>query len=251
MGFDLSVGLKYGMEKDTTTGKKHVLGTRGVLPDGRVFRYAVNGAAEIEAANLCQAAVEPSASTHTNALNIIGGATSGQTTITVVGVTIAAADFYAAGYLVIEVSPGQGMYRIKSHDAITSAATGFGVTLEEDDQLTEALTSGTTKVGLRRNPYSSVIIAPTTATHIAVGVTPVTVPASEYFWLQTWGPCAVNADTAPVVGQTMIWPGASAGSVHAVTTVTALALSAVVGWATTVAGGADKAGTYIYLTIAP
>ena len=255
MAFPYTVALKYGKEKVTTTGKKHPLGTRGVLPDGRVYRYAVNGGAAVESSELLQAAVEPNSSGLTNALDVVGGATTGVTTLSVVTAVVTptalAANYFAGGYLTVDTSPGQGMYRIKSHAAFTSAAAGNQITFEEDDVIREALTSGTSKVGLRRNPYSSVVVAPTTATHIAVGVSPVAVAASVYFWAQTWGFCTVNADTAPVVGQKMVWPGASAGAVLAATTVTALALSAPIGWATTEAGGADKAGTYIYLTIAP
>lgn len=246
-----SVGLKYGNEKVTSTTKYRTLGTRAVLPDGRVFRWSVNGAVALSPADLCQTAVEPSASTHTNALNVVGGGTTGVTTLTVVGVTIAVADFYADGYLVVDTSPGQGMYRIKSHEALTSAAAGIQVTFEEDDPLREALTSGTSKVGFRRNPYSSVIVSPTTLTGVVLGVSPVAVPASQYFWLQTWGFCAVNADTAPVAGESVIAPGASPGGVNAATSVLTDVKYPVVGWAVTAAGGADKAGTYIYLTIAP
>ena len=43
-----TVSLSYGMEKQTdaagSANKAHPLGTRGVLPDGRVFRYSENSA---------------------------------------------------------------------------------------------------------------------------------------------------------------------------------------------------------------
>ena len=48
MAFPLTVNLSYGMEKVETSEQKHILGTRGTLPDGRVFYYAENSGTAID-----------------------------------------------------------------------------------------------------------------------------------------------------------------------------------------------------------
>ena len=42
MAFPLTVHLGYGQEKVETSDQKQKLGTKAVLPDGRVFYYAQN-----------------------------------------------------------------------------------------------------------------------------------------------------------------------------------------------------------------
>jgi hypothetical protein len=46
-----------------------------------------------------------------------------------------------------------------------------------------------------KNKYKDVIVFPTTASGIAVGVTPITVTASYYFWAQTKGLCPILQHT--------------------------------------------------------
>ena len=50
MAFPLTVHLGYGQEKVETSDQKQKLGTRAVLPDGRVFYYAENSGAAITTA---------------------------------------------------------------------------------------------------------------------------------------------------------------------------------------------------------
>lgn len=250
MSFPVTVGLDYGMEKLTSsTALDRKLGTRGVLPDGRVYYWSKNGASALEAGKVVQTKVSHGASVHVAALDVVGGATTGFSTLTVVAATTPVlANQYADGYLTVDTSPGQAMYRVKSNTAAASAANAEFVLYEN---LRAALTSGTTKVGVRENPYSSVVAFPTTATGVAAGVTTVAVAVGAYFWAQTYGPALVNTDAAPVAGEMIIVPGASAGNatVNAATSAdNADDRKQVIGHAPTAGAGADKYN-YVFLTI--
>lgn len=251
MSFPVTVGLGYGEEKVTSDTKQRPLGTRGVTPDGRVFYYAQAGASALVAGNTVQSKVAHGASVHVSGLTIVNATATGVTTLSVtLATTNATRDQYADGYLTVDTSPGQAMYKVRSHPPIDSAADGE-FTLYDNDQIVAAMTSGTTLVGLRENPFASVIAAPTTATGIVVGVVPVAVGAGEFFWAQTYGPAIVNTDTAPVAGEILITPGASAG--HATVNAATSADNSddrkqVIGVAQTAGAGADKYN-YIFLTI--
>jgi len=71
--------------------------------------------------------------------------------------------------------------------------------LDEEDGLSIALTTSSL-VGLTYNMYDSVIVQPTTITNIIAGVSPTTMTASYYGWLQTWGYAAVLMQGVAVVG---------------------------------------------------
>src|SRR3972149_2948980 len=175
MSFPVTVGLDIGDEKLTYAANQNgrVLGTRAVTPDGRVFRWALAGGVAIEAGKLVQTMAEIHSSVFVNGLTVINATVTGVTTITVtMATTILAADTYKDGYMYIDTSPGQAMYRVKSHQAAASAADAE-FTLYESDEIKNALTSGTTLVGFKRNPYTSVLITPTTITGRVIGATPI------------------------------------------------------------------------------
>lgn len=248
MAFPYTVALSNGDEKETTTSKTRKLGTRGMTPDGRVFYWTQNGAGALAAGNVVQSKVSPGSSVHVSGLDVVGGGTTGVTTLQVtMATTPITKDQYADGYLTVDVSPGQAMYRIKSNTSAASAAEAE-FTFYDNDPLREALTSGTTKVGVRENPQASVVVFPTTATGVCVGVTPISVAADAYFWAQTWGPALVDTDAAPVAGDNVIVPGASAGSVNVASSTVGEGKDQIVGVAQTAGAGAD-AYNYVFLTI--
>lgn len=259
MSFPVVVGLEIGMEKLTYTvnqnGRK--LGTRAIQADGRVYRWALNGATAIEAGKLVQTGVVMGASIHASGLTIVNATVTGVTTITITAATTPmAADYYADGDLVIDTSPGQAMYRIRGNTAAVSGAN-TQVTLYESDEIKNPLTSGTTLVGLRRNPYVSTIIQPTTRTGAPIGTTPINIPVSAYFWLQTWGLALVNMDQAPVAGARVVFSALSAGQLDISSTSSADTTGAneasslpQIGVSQTGAAGADKYHR-IFLTLSP
>ena len=241
MGFPVVVGLNPGEEKRTSTvSHGRLLGTKGIDPFGNVYYWTKNGASAIEACQVVQTAVQASSSAHVAALDVVGATVSGVTTLTItIATTPITADQYKDGQVTIDTSPGQAVYRIKSNPAAASA-TGAEFILYPDDPLRTALTSGTTKVGLRKNPYQDVVEMPTAVTGVAVGVTPVAVAANAYFWAQTYGEAVVNTDVEPIAGRPVAVPAASPGTVAILTTVVQDIAVQIIGIPQTAGAGADK-----------
>ena len=208
MAFPNVIYGKYGWEKVETSSQKHVLGTRMILPDGRVYRYSEVGAADIAGGAVVQA---PAGTAADDQDKLVAAVSAGSTTVTLSQSLTITKDKYKDGYMHINSGTGAGeVYRIKSNTAVSSA-TGCVLTLDEEDGLATALTAGSSncEVGLSVNPYSNVIISPTTVTNVAIGVAP-TLLTQEYFgWIQTWGPAAVLANAAGVIGPHVRVGGAS------------------------------------------
>jgi hypothetical protein len=188
----------YGDEKVTsqTQDTGNPLGTRMVLPDGRVYYYAqVNGA--IGAGKICQMAV-PTAQ-HDMDLAVATAAAVGDLLVNcTLEAALTALDQYKDGYLYVNDEDGEGhVYKIAGHAAIASAGTG-DIRLREP--IAKALTTSSL-VGLVLNPFAEVIIYPVTSTNGVAGVCPADFADNDYGWLQTWGPAAVWCDVAFTVGQ--------------------------------------------------
>jgi len=208
MSFPNVIYGKYGWEKTETSSQKHVLGSRMVLPDGRVYRYVETAGSNIAGGAVVQAAAGTAA--HDQDLVVVA-VSAGSTTVTINTSGTYTKDQYKDGYMHINSGTGAGeIYRIKSNTAVSSA-TGMVLTLDEEDGLATALTAGAgnCEVGLSTNPYKDVIISPTTVSNVAVGVAPTLLTADYYGWIQTWGPAAVLANAAGVIGQHVRVGGAS------------------------------------------
>lgn len=187
----------------------HELGAKVVTNDGRAFRYAKAGAADLVAGNLLQAPAI--VANHQNMATSTQAA--GDTTVTVtLGATAATANQYAGGFLTLNAGTGKGYsLRIKSHPAANSGAT-LVLTLEDPFQV--ATSSSDTKSCLIANPYSGVIQMPTTATSSAVGVATYIISAGQYGWIQVHGPVSVLSDASiAAVGLGLIPSTTTAGCV--------------------------------------
>jgi hypothetical protein len=205
---------------ESSATQKANLGSRGITQDGRVFRYALAGAADLVAGNVIQSpaiianhlAMTPSAQgIGTFSITATSGATAG------------AANLYAEGLIDVDTTPGNGYaYGVKDHLAIGSASL-FTVNLFTDDPLQVALTSSS-RVGLIQNIYSGVIQSPvTTATGVIVGVAPYIIKATQYGWIQTAGLASVLVNGTPALGSTVIGTsGTTAGAVDIATATTIL-----------------------------
>ena len=229
----------YGDEKITSTAADtgNPLGTRMVLPDGRVFRYSfANGAvgagkgvqSSIALANQdTDLAVNSATAVGANSVSITFG-TSPNTDVT--------ADQYASGYLFVNDEAGEGhVYRIKGTNAHVaadvSASPAVDINLEGGDTIATALTTSS-QVGLVANPYKDVIITPAGAqTARCVGYTATDVADDEYFWAQTWGEAALFADGTLVIFESVRVSDGAAGAVENYATETG-AEEQVVGFAT-------------------
>jgi hypothetical protein len=192
MAFPSTVNLSYGMEKVETSGKKQKLGTKGVLPDGRVFYYAKNGSAAITTAGMIvDAAAAFAVAAHDMDVPATEAHSVGDTTVSLeVPTTDLTKDQYADGYLIFNDGPGEGeIYRIKSHPAHDASDDNTAIfTLDEPDGVRTALTTSSL-AGLLVNPYAAVKIIDGDGTMEtgALGVTTIPVTASYYCWIQTAG----------------------------------------------------------------
>lgn len=191
---------------ETETSPSHQLGTLGVTPDGRKFRYArVDASTALVAGNLLQAKAE---NTSDQGLAVAAAAIGATRIVTTSTVTVDANE-YADGYVVVTVAPGLGQtYRIKSHAAASAAV----LTLDLYDPLVVAFTTGT-RIDLVANPYNRVIQNPTTATAAPVGVAIVAAAVDTYTWIQTGGIASVLSEGATAVGANVIASTGVAGAV--------------------------------------
>lgn len=280
---DETVYLSHGMEKDDDATKRHALGTRGVLPDGKIFRYALNGATALEAGRLLQSPAQindgdwdmdlPVESTHGE-----GGSTIGSRRIPILAssalTSALAADAFQDGWLAVNDGPGEGhVYRISSHPAYSTGdtvGTVLVVDLAYDDEIVSTNMSTASLVGLIQSPYLDVIeYGFAAAAAQIVGVACSSVAASRYFWAQTWGPASLLVDVATLsVGRNVVptqsTAGAAGGSVETIERLaTALPVEStvggaigrshevpVVGYAIAVGAAAGDYGM-IFLTLAP
>ncbi len=186
--------------------KMNFLGQQISSGDGREFVYVLAGATALVPGKLQQSPAEVTGDENLAFAAAAIGATQVTTTTTVT----VAANQYAGGLLAITVTPGVGyVYRIKSHPAAAAAA----VTLTLDDAIVVALT--TSSRGDLINPFSGVIVNPTTATSSSVGAGVYPVAAAEYGWIQKYGPAVLLADGAITVGTNVIASNATAGAVEA------------------------------------
>lgn len=195
--------------------QKYQLGARYQLEDGRVFRYAKNGAAALVAGDvISSAAFGGSVATVQNDLAVQAAAAIGATTIYLTTVTDATTiNQFAGGYLCLSdggAAIGQGLapYRIMANSANAAGTTRFDL----DRPLTIALTTSTVAT-IMTNPYQLVIQAPiTTPVGMVVGVAPMAVTINYFCWLQTWGIANVLIKTAAVIGDSVILDVGAAGS---------------------------------------
>lgn len=181
----------------TYTVPKHRLGSIIETPDGRQFRFTLNGAVALAAARLVQSTVP--AANHLNIAVAAAVAVGAKVITATLGATAAAKDLYKDGYVYVNDAAGEGhLYRIKTHEAVASAGV-ITLTLYEDSPVVVALTTAS-EITLIRNPFSGVLIHDSPPTAPLAGVTLVAVAAAAYCWLQTRGPAAVLTQGTLVIG---------------------------------------------------
>lgn len=237
----------FGDEKNTYAAKpnNNHLGQLMILPDGRKFRLAQAGAAlgagVLTAASASQVGHGGIATSGLLASATVTYNQVGDTDIRLLAKsTVVTTDQYADGYLNVIGPAGSTyighLYKIKSNKSCASA-TELRVDLEDSDGLKVAFAAGSTTCGLRKSQYKEAIIA---ASGLAlIGIVPVAVSASHYFWAQRSGPASCeNGATACVVGQAVAAASAEAGSVSLGVAVS-IASIPMIGHAMDAAGAAE------------
>ncbi len=238
------IGQDQGIWETRTTAAVKV-GTRGYLPDGRVFYYSRQSSSNaIVAGNLLSS---ESASVDYDDM-VTSTAALGATSITCtnVGTATAAANDFAEGYACVNsATTGAGtLYKVRSH-LIWAATSAVVVNLY--DPLPVALT-GTVRTHIHKNPWQDVLIMPTSGAGQPAGVSQIAVVAgntdARYFWAQTWGVACVTAGSASAIGDALMADTGTAGE-----TLIATAGTPVIGNAYTLGVNGDF--VQCFLTIAP
>jgi hypothetical protein len=230
MSFPTTVYLSDEHVLTTSDSQKLPLGTRGVTSDGRIFRYAQAGAANLKAYMLCISAAEGPASTATDQWfndDYAVGTTYIQMGFSTVALPLLVANYFKDGYLMCnstDVAHNQ-ICAIDSHPALSSgsctspAAIAQGIYLKPPG-LKKLADTSTACLKLVANPYKFVVVSTdANGPGYAVGVTPCTVTTLYYFWLQTWGPSLAHAGegaTASIdktAGLSLHWSTGSTGGV--------------------------------------
>src|SRR3990167_3810518 len=177
---------------ETGATQSYPLGTRMHVDGERIFRYTKNDATALSVARVVSAA-RPIFGLEDRAVSsgaVASGATGEGVNITVsvpLGTKIITNE-YKEGLLFVNDGSGEGhVYVIASNPTTDLTLTTAAFTISAPPHLTISTTS---RVTLLRNRYQKVVqYSPSQATQV-LGITPVAVSASAYFWLQTGGPCA-------------------------------------------------------------
>jgi hypothetical protein len=207
--------LGQGMFVSSAT-QTHPLGTRGVMQDGRVFRYVLAGAVDLIPGTCIQSPAvfaghqqQAVSTTAPISPTAIGG-----TAISITCASCVATNYYQEGYVMIASGAGAGfMYQLDSHAAVSTGATGtFNFYNPNDANTYVTAIHATSTITLCPNPYRGVVVVPaTTATGIVVGVATYVITTAQYGWIQTWGMCAVQASGAFAMGQMLNGIAATSG----------------------------------------
>lgn len=208
MAISAPQGVPYALLQESTD-QQFSLGYQVRTDDGDCYRYVKAGGTALVAGKLQQAPAI--VANHQNVA--CAAAAAGASTVTVtLGATLASANQYAGGYLVINDVDGEGFtYRIKSHPAAAQSAT-LALTLEEPVEV--ALTANS-EACLIPNKYNGVIVMPTTITAAPVGVAISNIAAGSFGWIKTRGVVScLNGDANLTVGSAVSPSNATAGAVE-------------------------------------
>ncbi len=185
--------------------QRYTLGTRFDSWDGKRYRYAKVGAANIVPGLMQQSGVDTAkhiaiAQTgHANA--------KGVTTVTCLVTTggIAATETFAqlnalAGGSVSWYTDGTPSSLVLTHQVISSVMLSETVIQLELDMPLRRAVVATEHVILAPNKYFKTVVAvATTVTALPVGVPATALTAAQFGWLQTRGACAMQMDTGDTV----------------------------------------------------
>ncbi len=209
-----NVQLAQGMYISSST-QQHPLGTRGYDDMGRAYAYCRAGASDLAAGFVIQGAAIPAGGLTLACHTTTGGTTPGSTQIMVTCVSAISTGFYNEGLLIVASGSGQGTeYKISSTPAVSTGATGAFTLYFEDAMpvMTNMTIATSSTISLIPNPYMNVIKAPvTTLTGPIVGVSKYPITATQYGWLQTWGPSSVVMQDTGAAGTSIVGVSATTG----------------------------------------
>lgn len=215
MSFPVSVQGQPGQDKQMTSGKKHRLGTRMVLSDGRVFYYGL-ASEDIEAGELAMTGALTASGNHNVDMVIPAAVAVGKNQVVVTNENEAitgsgryTGDFTTAGdfedgYLFVNDEAGEGqIWQIMEH---STAATTGAITIDfyPNDTVRTALTTAS-QVGLRKNRMATVdVFDASDITGSLAGVPSCKQSSGYYGWYCTQGPAAVLTQGTVVIGKNVM-----------------------------------------------
>lgn len=255
MSFPVHIGLAPGQEKQTSANDRgRALGTIATTGDGRVYRWALNGGSALAGSVLVASPVQHGASALTGGLELTSAVAAGALKFKIAAAaasglsTAISRDQYKDGFMTVDTNAGglSGPYKIKANDA-GSSVLAAEFELYPNDAIVAAMTT-VTNIGIRVNPYSSVVVAPASAVSTTLGVTPGPVAANYYFWVQTGGWAQVQADAAVAANSTFTL-GATAGAIAAQASGAGDVTEPILGWAQTAGAQGNDVPQFVYLTI--
>jgi hypothetical protein len=183
--------------------QEHDLGTRMVIRE-REWRYAQMGASAGVAGTLYQSEV-PTSTWMTCTVDTARAAGATSISATLGGTNSVVIDEFNQGYVSIEDDAGEGhlypiarAYAAGDANAAAAHSTALTVALAPGYSVQVALTTATT-LSFFKNIYDEVIIHPSPATGLIVGVAMKAVTANYYCWLQVKGPASVLAEGTLVI----------------------------------------------------
>ena len=190
-----------------SAAKKEEVGALRILRDGRKFRYAKAGAGALAAGKLAVgAAVGADVMNEAcTAVHAIGDVVFSET---ITSATYAE-NYFAGGYLHINDGTGEGhQYKIISSTAV---ATGTSITLMLDEPIRVA-TAGTSasEFSIIHSPWMAAVESTTLG--CPVGITPIVVTATYYYWAQTCGPAIALSGNTDAVGKPLYQSTTTAGA---------------------------------------
>lgn len=185
------------------------LGQLGSTPDGRTYRYTLNGGVALTPGTL-NVNADVDSNVVNEGVNVAAAVGSRQVQLDAGGNI--AANAYAGGYLTINDAAGEGIsYYVTGN---TAGSTSVDVQVYLQEPITVALTTSS-EATLTVNPYSGVVISIADQADQPVGVSNVAVPIANYCWLQTGGICSVLADEAIAKGLALTTGSSTVGAVEA------------------------------------
>jgi hypothetical protein len=211
---------------ESGTTQHHQIGTRGFLPDGRVFYYTRNGTTTALTNYELLVAAEVVDNHQEETVAAAADITAGKLTVTAnIGATDAGVGVYEEGYFVVTDGTGQGqVLKIRDFPG-GSASTDITVTLYDEVQTSAG---GSTTFSLVENLHSNPQQSNIDQADALVGVPLVTIAAADtaatataravnptYGWVQTWGPAAMLFDEAVAAGVAVTIGSSVVGTVEA------------------------------------
>ncbi len=192
--------IVYGHEEEifnSYTREGPMVGTKMMVEDGRLFRFAENGSAALVIGNLNQGEV-PHA---TNFLDEdLATLAAGVTVLTGVDSTGAnmAISALVNGYVRSDTAV-LPLMRIKDNTLITAGGNSGTITLY--NPIPTAIVAART-ISYFKNPWRDVIIHDSPNTAVLTGVCKLALAVNAFGWLQTAGPASVyyKSDTTAVAG---------------------------------------------------